>query len=107
MVVPFCEKHNKYKIQSKYPNKKTGEIDYWCPECYDEWKKKGVSKVEIKPLYDKPLNGNAMIIDEIQELFKKLNERLDSMGLFFTKLEKELLEAKKDGKKIISKTDNP
>lgn len=73
----YCEKHNRNKLLSKYPDKRTGEKTFWCPDCYDEYKK---TKGQGEWLRDTPKkeNGNALIMEELVAI----NGRLDKLIAF-------------------------
>lgn len=71
----WCSKHNRNMLVSKYPNKRTGEQDYWCPDCHDEWKK----EQGFRPAVEKKVNGDVILADEMQVGFKNINERLDKI----------------------------
>lgn len=64
-IVPYCDLHNRDKVRSKYPDKKTGEIGYYCPDCYREWKDKQQPQ---------KTDGNAILLDEFNRRFDGLAE---------------------------------
>jgi len=80
-VIEYCSKHNRDKIPSKFPDKRTGEKTYWCPECYDEWKKtkqpsQAETKQEIKQNLPKA-DPNALIIEELSGINQRLEKLID------------------------------
>ena len=68
--MPYCEKHNREKLPSKFPDKKTGEKTFWCPDCYDEWKK---SKQGNKATSAES-SGNQIIMEELKNILKSQRE---------------------------------
>ena len=46
--MPYCEKHNREMLRSKYKDKRTGELGWWCPDCYDLYKAQKQQKVEVQ-----------------------------------------------------------
>ena len=77
--MPYCDKHNREKLPSKFPDKKTGEKAFWCPDCYDEWKK---SKQGTQPSWSgnpqKSTTSDQMIFEELAAI----NKRIDKLGKY-------------------------
>ena len=74
--MPYCEKHNKEKLLSKFLDPKTGEKQYWCPDCNREWKEKKAQEEQKKT------DGGLIILDELQAFRKEFNERFDSLAKY-------------------------
>ena len=74
----YCEKHNRDKLLSKYPDKRTGEKTYWCPDCYDEWKK---AMPERRGTTQAPYNQDKLLeaIKIVNENIKLLHSKIDKL----------------------------
>ena len=72
--MPYCEKHNREKLLSKYPDKKTGEKTYWCPDCYDEWKKSQATSTGFKKTVEpKYVGNNDEVLKALREIWLKID----------------------------------
>lgn len=82
--MPWCEKHNREKLLSKYPNKKTGGKDYWCPECYDEYKLTHPKKTEANSSVEEALTMDSMDkkLDLLIEAVKIINSNIKGLVAF-------------------------
>jgi hypothetical protein len=77
LLMPYCEKHNRDKLVSKFPNKKTGEKEYWCPDCYDEWKQ--THQTQEKPATGNIVRQTGVSNEGVESILQKILERFDTL----------------------------